>query len=146
MTRRYPKALALAAATTAALALTACGSSTSPSGAGSSSPPATPSSGSSSTSARLTVQQVAPLIVQCFADKHLIPAARLAEGKTSHPRSDSSTWLHHGKVSGNLRFGAWYSAFGSAVPVDGKTIDDWVHAVVGSRKAWPADVCGPLSG
>ena len=102
MTRLNPRALAVAAVTAAALACAACGSSSSPSaGSGSSSPPASPSSGSSSTTAtQLTVQQAAPLIVQCFADKHLIPASKLAAGKTSHPRSDSSTWLHGGKVDG----------------------------------------------
>ena len=125
MTRLNPRALAVAAVTAAALACAACGSSSSPSaGSGSSSPPASPSSGSSSTTAtQLSVQQAAPLIVQCFVDKRLIPASKLAAGKTSHPRSDSSTWLHHGKVDGNARFGDWYSATGSAVTVERQ--DDW---------------------
>jgi hypothetical protein len=148
VTRLNPRALATAAVTAAVLACAACGSSTSPSaGSGSSSPPASPSSGSSSaTATQLSVQQAAPLIVQCFVDKHLIPASKLAAGKTSHPRSDSSAWLHHGKVDGNLQFGDWYSATGSAVTVKGKTIGAWVTAVAASGQAWPTATCGPMPG
>jgi hypothetical protein len=143
--RLHPRALAVAAVTAAALACAACGSSASPSaGGGSSSPPASPSSGPSSASAQLTVQQAAPLIVQCFAAKHLIPASALAAGKSSHPRSDSSTWLRHGKVEDNLRFGDWYSTTGSAVTVRGKTIGDWVTAVAASAAAWPTATCGSM--
>jgi hypothetical protein len=93
----------------------------------------------------LTSQQAAAMLVQCFVGKHLIPASELAAGTTSLPRSDSSTWLHDGKVSGNLRFGDWYSIAGSAITVGGKTIGDWVTAVTASRKAWPADICGALA-
>ena len=94
---------------------------------------------------RLTVQQAAPLLVQCFADKHMISASELAVGTTSLPRSDSSTWLHNGKVTGNTRFGDWYSIAGSAITVDGKTIGDWATAVTASSKAWPTGICGPLA-
>jgi hypothetical protein len=148
VTRLNPRALAAAAVTAAALACAACGSSSSPSaGSGSSSPPASPSSGSSSpTATQLTVQQAAPLLVQCFADKHLIPSSKLAAGKASHPRSDSSTWLHGGKVTGNQRFGDWYSNTGSAVTVNGKSIGTWVTAVAASGKAWPTATCGPVPG
>jgi hypothetical protein len=92
----------------------------------------------------LTPEQAAPLLVQCFADKHLITASELATGKDSLPPSDSSTWMHDGKVTGNLRFGDWYSIAGSAITVDGKMIVDWVSAVAANSKAWPKGVCGPL--
>jgi len=92
----------------------------------------------------LTSQQAAARLVQCFADKHMISASELAVGATSLPRSDSSTWLHDGKVSGNLRFGDWYSIAGSAITIEGKTIGGWVTAVTASNKAWPAGICGPL--
>lgn len=146
MTRLNPRALAVAAVTAAALACAACGSSTSPSaGGGSSSPPAGPSS-SGPTATQITVSQAASLIVQCFVDKHLIPASKLAAGQTSHPRSDSSTWLRHGKVDGNQRFGDWYSETGSAITVKGKTIGTWVTAVAASGTAWPTATCGPMPG
>jgi hypothetical protein len=116
----------------AALAVLACASC---SGSSASSPPRP---------RHLTSQQAAPMLVQCFVGKHLISASELAVGATSLPRSDSSAWLHDGKVSGNLRFGDWYSIAGSAITVDGKTIGDWVTAVTANRKAWPADVCGAL--
>ena len=133
LTRSRPgwAAVALAAAATGMLACAACSSSSTTA----SSPPP---------SHRLTVQQAAPLLVQCFADKHLIPPSGLAADTTAHPRSDSSTWLHNGKVTGNLRFGDWYSDAGSAITVDGKAIGDWVTAVAASSKAWPTGICGPL--
>lgn len=105
-----------------------------------------PAASSSPKPRHLTSEQAAPLLVQCFADKHLITASELAAGKASLPPSDSSTWMHDGKVTGNLRFGDWYSIAGSAITVDGKTIWAWVTAVAASSKAWPADVCGPLPG
>jgi len=105
-------------------------------------------SGSSTTSSpppqHLSSQQAAVRLVQCFVDKHLISASELAVGTTSLPPSDSSTWLHDGKVLGNLRFGGWYSIEGSAITVDGKTIGDRVTALTASTKAWPSHICGPL--
>jgi hypothetical protein len=92
----------------------------------------------------LTSQQAAAILVQCFVGKHLISASELAAGTTSLPRSDSSTWLHDGRVTGNLRFGDWYSIAGAAITVDGKTVGDWVTAVTANNKAWPADICGAL--
>jgi len=125
--------LAISAVALGVLACASCSSSPSP-GAGSAPP------------ARLTSQRAAPLLVQCFVDKHLISASDLAVGKTSLPPSDSTTWLRNGKVIGNLRFGGWYSIEGSAIMVDGKTIGDWVTALTASSKAWPTKVCGPLPG
>jgi hypothetical protein len=120
--------VAMVAAALAMLAYVAC--------SGSSSPPRP---------RHLTSQQAAAMLVQCFVGKHLISASELAAGTTSLPRSDSSTWLHRGKVTGNLRFGDWYSIAGSAITVDGKTIGDWVTAVTANLKAWPAGTCGALA-
>ena len=129
--------MALACAVLGLLACASCSAS---------SPSASPSPGSGrATPARLTVPEAAPLLVQCFADKHMISASELAAGTTSLPRSDSSTWLHNGKVTGNTRFGDWYSIAGSAITVDGKTIGDWATAVTASSKAWPTGICGPLA-
>ncbi len=136
---RYRWALAAAAA---ALACAACSSSTTTPGDGSSSPTA----GTSSSGPHLTAQAAAPLLVQCFIDHHLISKAQLAAGKTSKPPSDSSTWLHDGKVSGNQRFGDWYSTTGSAIVVNGKQIATWATAVAASSAAWPTATCGPIPG
>jgi len=125
--------LAVSAVVLGVLACAACSSSHS-SGGGDAKP------------ARLTSQRAAPLLVQCFVNKHLISASELAVGKTSLPPSDSSTWIRNGKVIGNLRFGGWYSIEGSAIMVDGKSIGDWVTALTASSKAWPTKVCGPLPG
>lgn len=147
MTRRHPRALVAAVVTAVGLACAACGSTASPGADGSSSPATSPTSGTSSaTSATLTVDQVAPLIVACFADHHLIPKSALAAEKTAKPRADSSAWLHDGKVSDNGPFGEWYRATGSAVAVRGKTIDSWVHEVAASSSAWPTSTCGPMPG
>jgi hypothetical protein len=124
-------AAALAVAALGVLACAAC------SGSSTSSSPLRPQ--------HLTSEQAAVRLVQCFADKQLISASELAVGTTSLPRSDSSTWLHDGKVAGNLRFGDWYSIEGSAIMIDGMTIGDRVTAVTASTKAWPSHVCGPLS-
>jgi hypothetical protein len=148
VTRLHPRALAAVVMTAAALACAACGSTTTPAaGGGSSSPSVTPTSGTSSTSsATLTVAEAAPLLVQCFADHHLIPKSALAADGKTLPRADSSTWLHDGKVTPNERFGAWYRDPGSAVVVKGKSIDAWVHAVAASSHAWPTSTCGPMPG
>jgi hypothetical protein len=91
-----------------------------------------------------TARQVAPLLVQCFADHHLIPASALRNGADSRPPSDSSTWLRAGTVTANDAFGDWFRD-NSAVPVQGKTIEDWTHAVEASpATAWPARTCGPV--
>jgi hypothetical protein len=136
---RYRWALAAAAA---ALACASCSSSTTTPGDGSTSP----ATGSSGSGPHLTAQAAAPLLVQCFIAHHLISKAQLATGKTSKPPSDSSTWLHDGKVRGNLRFGDWYSTTGSAIVVDGKQIATWATSVAASSNAWPTGTCGPIPG
>lgn len=127
-------------AAAAGLACVSCSSSGTTAGGGSSSPAA------SSSGSHLTAQAAAPLLVQCFIEHHLISKAQLAMGKTSKPPSDSSTWLHDGKVSGNLRFGDWYSTTGSSIVVNGKQIATWATSVAASSNAWPTATCGPLPG
>jgi len=54
--------------------------------------------------------------------------------------------LHDGKVTGNLRFGDWYSNTGSGITADGKQIAPWAIAVAASSKTWPAKNCAPRPG
>jgi hypothetical protein len=134
MTRTALKA-ALAAGAVAGVLLAVVGCS----GSG-----ATPAPTDTGTSSANQPEQVAVTIVQCFADHKLIPESALNSGKTSNPPSDSSTWLHDGKITNKLRFGDWYSVVGSALIIKGKTIDDWVTEITASSKAWPSGVCGPV--
>lgn len=116
----------------AALAMAGCSGS-----AGSS--PADPA-----VAAQNRLDRIVVLLVQCFADHNLIPASALSAGLTGNPPSDSSTWLHDGKVTQNSRFGDWYSSTGSAVAVDGKDIVNWAAAVARNAKAWPSSICGHM--
>jgi hypothetical protein len=138
MTWRSAATVLGAAAT--AVACASCSSSGSPASSG---PPT--SEPPSPTQTRLTAQQAAPLIVQCFVDHHLIPASALATGNNEHPPFDSSAWLRHGKVIANGAFSAWF-AESSAVVVRGKSIGDWMTAIEISRKNWPTSICGPVPG
>jgi hypothetical protein len=90
------------------------------------------------------LDRIVVLLVQCFADHNLIPASALSAGLTGNPPSDSSTWLHDGKVTQNSRFGDWYSNTGSAVAVDGKAIVNWAAGVARNAKTWPSSICGHM--
>lgn len=105
---------------------------------------ASPSPTDPAVAAQNRLDRIVVLLVQCFADHNLIPASTLSAGQTGNPPSDSSTWLHDGKVTQNSRFGDWYSNTGSAVDVDGKAIVNWASDVARNAKTWPSSICGRM--
>ena len=141
MIRLRRPALAVAAAAAVALACASCSTPATTAGNGSSSP-----SGSSTAAPRLSPEQAAVLLVQCFIGHHLIPKSALAADKDSQPPADSATWLHDGKITRKLRFGDWYSEPGGELKVDGESISARVMAVAANSKAWPTPLCGPIPG
>jgi hypothetical protein len=140
-------ALAVSAAA-GVLATAACAGSVTPapsasasSSGGASATPAPTNAGAASGD---RLAKVSVLAVQCFADHNLIPASALNTGKSGSPPSDSSTWLHDGKVTENLPFGDWYRDAGAGVTVKGKLIGEWVSEIAANSSAWPSSVCGPM--
>ena len=105
---------------------------------------ATPAPSDAGAASASRLNQVSVVVVQCFADHHLIPASALGSGKTASPPSDSSTWLHNGKVADNQLFGNWYGDTGAGLTVRGKIIGEWVSEIAGNHSAWPSSVCGPM--
>jgi hypothetical protein len=106
--------------------------------------PASSSPTDPAVAAQNRLDRIVVLLVQCFADHNLIPAVTLKAGLTGNPPSDSSTWLHDGKVTQNSRFGDWYSSTGSAVDVDGKAIVNWASDVARNVRTWPSGICGRM--
>jgi len=96
--------------------------------------------------AHLSGQQVAPALVQCLINHHLVPASALAADQDAKPPGDSSTWLRDGKVVANLRFGDWFSDAGGNVVVRGQQIAAWTIAIEMNPRKWPASLCGPWRG
>jgi hypothetical protein len=91
--------------------------------------------------------RVIVLLVQCFADQHLLPAASLDD----QPAAVSS-WLRNGKVIANDAFTSWYRGIGAGVTVDGQMIGAWAGEIVPltlpirpvNPRAWPIGICGPM--
>jgi hypothetical protein len=98
---------------------------------------------SPSSAQTLTVEQVVPLLMQCFVSHDLIAASALHNGKDANPPSDSSTWIRDGKVIGNLRLGEWLRV-NEGLVVKGKTVEAWILAIEANREAWPTSICGSM--
>ena len=148
MTRTALRAALAVSAAAGVLAAAACSGSTTPAPSGPASSPggasATPAPTDAGAASGDRLAMVSVLVVRCFADHNLIPASALNSGKSGSPPSDSSTWLHGGKVTENLSFGDWYRDAGAGVMVKGKLIGEWVSEIASNSGAWPSSVCGPM--
>jgi hypothetical protein len=105
----------------------------------SSSPKSSPSSYQVFSSRR---QHLIPLIVQCFITKGLLTGSQLDDPGLV-PANRSSSWLHDGHLTRNVKFNDWYAAKGAGLTVHGKTVDTWVNDAAYNPAYWPAAICGP---
>jgi hypothetical protein len=87
-------------------------------------------------------QHLIPLVVQCFISKGLLTGSRLDDPDLV-PADRSSSWVHDGHLTRNVKFNDWYAAKGAGLTVRGKAVDTWMNDAAYNPAYWPAAICGP---